>query len=86
MIRKTISMPDNMGSWINERILEGQYNNESEYFRDLVRKDQERQTSIKELRHILLSSEESGVSKYTVIDLMNEVEVGMEKNGKLPSN
>ncbi len=41
MMRKTISMPDNMGEWIAARIDRGQYNNESEYFRDLVRRDQE---------------------------------------------
>ena len=41
MIRKTISMPDNMGDWIAGRNDRGQYNNESEYFRDLVRRDQQ---------------------------------------------
>ncbi len=40
MIRKTISMPDAMGDWITERVKSGQYNNESEYIRDLVRQDQ----------------------------------------------
>lgn len=40
MMRKTISMPDRMGEWIASRINRGQFNNESEYFRDLVRKDQ----------------------------------------------
>ena len=41
MVRKTISMPDRMSDWIAGRIERGQYNNESEYFRDLVRRDQE---------------------------------------------
>ncbi|MEM9422330.1 MAG: type II toxin-antitoxin system ParD family antitoxin [Pseudomonadota bacterium] len=41
MMRKTISMPDTMSEWITGRIARGQYNNESEYFRDLVRRDQE---------------------------------------------
>lgn len=40
MIRKTIAMPDAMGDWIANRIANGQFNNESEYFRDLIRKDQ----------------------------------------------
>lgn len=40
MIRKTIAMPDAMGDWIANRIASGQFNNESEYFRDLIRKDQ----------------------------------------------
>lgn len=41
MMRKTISMPDKMANWITGRIERGQFNNESEYFRDLVRRDQE---------------------------------------------
>lgn len=41
MTRKTISMPDKMSDWISGRIERGQFNNESEYFRDLVRRDQE---------------------------------------------
>lgn len=41
MMRKTISMPDLMADWIAARIERGQFNNESEYFRDLVRRDQE---------------------------------------------
>lgn len=41
MVRKTIAMPDAMGAWVAGRIQRGQYNNESEYFRDLVRRDQE---------------------------------------------
>ena len=41
MHRKTISMPDAMGEWISARVAAGQFNNESEYFRDLVRRDQE---------------------------------------------
>ncbi|WP_409898091.1 type II toxin-antitoxin system ParD family antitoxin [Hyphomonas sp.] len=34
-------MPDLMADWIAARIKRGQFNNESEYFRDLVRRDQE---------------------------------------------
>jgi antitoxin ParD1/3/4 len=35
-----ISMPKPMGRWIKLRIVRGGYGNASEYFRDLVRKDQ----------------------------------------------
>lgn len=44
MMRKTISMPDRMAIWIAARIEQGQFNNESEYFRDLVRRDQEEES------------------------------------------
>ena len=50
MIRKTIAMPDAMGDWIAKRIANGQFNNESEYFRDLIRKDQSEQERTAYLR------------------------------------
>ena len=49
MMRKTISMPDTMGKWVAVRIERGQYNNESEYFRDLVRQDQQEEERMRYL-------------------------------------
>lgn len=84
MIRKTISMPDEMGEWIDERIESGQYNNDSEYFRDLVRRDQERQDAIVTLRRMLEEAEASGVSPDQVPDIMERVEERLRNNGQLP--
>lgn len=56
MMRKTISMPDRMATWIAARIERGQFNNESEYFRDLVRRDQEEEAR----KAYLLSRLEAG--------------------------
>jgi putative addiction module CopG family antidote len=56
MMRKTISMPDIMADWIAARIERGQFNNESEYFRDLVRRDQEEEAR----KAYLVSRLESG--------------------------
>jgi len=42
MIRKTITMPEPMDDWIKAQIDSGRYGNDSEYVRDLIRKDQER--------------------------------------------
>jgi antitoxin ParD1/3/4 len=59
MTRKTISMPDLMADWIAARIERGQFNNESEYFRDLVRRDQEEE----ERKAYLVSRLESGAAQ-----------------------
>jgi antitoxin ParD1/3/4 len=56
MVRKTISMPDIMADWIAARIERGQFDNESEYFRDLVRRNQEEEAR----KAYLLSRPESG--------------------------
>ncbi len=57
MIRKTISMPDAMGEWISDRVKSGQYNNESEYIRDLVRQDQDEQAKMAFLMNALAEGE-----------------------------
>ena len=58
MIRHTISLPEPMSHYIEGRIAEGQYGNVSEYFRDLVRRDQERrQNAIQELRALIKGAE-----------------------------
>lgn len=59
MMRKTISMPDKMAIWITARIERGQFNNESEYFRDLVRRDQEEEAR----KAYLLSRLEAGAEQ-----------------------
>jgi antitoxin ParD1/3/4 len=86
MIRKTISMPDEMGEWIENRIRSGQYNNDSEYFRDLVRHDQQRQEAISQLRRMLDEAEASGISPRQVPDIMRNVEERLRKNGQLPAH
>ena len=86
MIRKTISMPDEMGTWIEGRIESGQYNSDSEYFRDLVRRDQERQKAQEELGRLLDEGEASGISDKNVHDIMRDVEERLRKDGRLPAD
>jgi antitoxin ParD1/3/4 len=86
MIRKTIAIPDDMGTWVYERIQSGQYNNESEYFRDLVRRDQERQEAISQIRQMLDEGEASGISPRTVPDIMNNVEERLRNDGRLSAH
>jgi antitoxin ParD1/3/4 len=42
MQRKTITIIDQMESWVKSQVDSGKYGNDSEYFRDLVRQDQEK--------------------------------------------
>ena len=86
MVRKTISMPDEMGEWVESRIRSGQYNNDSEYFRDLVRHDQQRQEALGQLRRMLDEAEASGVSALQVPAIMQNVEERLRNNGQLPTH
>ena len=53
MTRLTISVPDQMGDWIDGQIASGRYGSVSDYVRDLVRRDQDRQARPIELRDVL---------------------------------
>lgn len=83
MIRKTISMPDEMGEWISQHIT-GNYNNESEYFRTLIRRDQREQEAISQLEQLLDEGRKSGISDKQIPDIMRDVEERLQKNGQLP--
>lgn len=46
-VRKTITLTDTQDDWIKAKIANGDYTNDSEYVRDLIRKDQERARALK---------------------------------------
>ncbi len=74
MAKLTISMPDAMGEYVSSRVESGQYGNVSEYFRDLVRREQERRNAAEELRGILAEAEGSGVSERTAEQVWEDAE------------
>lgn len=62
----------------------GRYDNVSEYFRDLVRHDQERKESaIQELRDILNRAEASGISHRTLPDIIKAARSEAKKRSLL---
>ena len=79
----TISMPDAMSDYIASRIEAGQYGNVSEYFRDLVRREQQRQNAADELRRLLAEAEASGNSKRKMPDIIRKVEADLRADGRL---
>ncbi len=65
MAKLSISMSDQMEAYVAERISSGEYNNTSEYFRDLVRRDQEKRVADDKLRQMIDKARASGVSEKT---------------------
>jgi antitoxin ParD1/3/4 len=61
--RKTITITDNQDNWIKNQINAGAYTNDSEYIRDLIRRDQTSQADIEAIRAALIEGEESGPAK-----------------------
>lgn len=61
--RKTITVTDQQDSWIKAQISAGQFTNDSEYIRDLIRRDQATQIEIEAIRAALVEGEQSGEPK-----------------------
>lgn len=58
--RKTITVTDQQDSWIKDQVNAGFYTNDSEYIRDLIRRDQARKAEIEAIRSALIEAEQSG--------------------------
>jgi antitoxin ParD1/3/4 len=73
-----------MTAYVEARIAEGRYGNVSEYFRDLVRRDQERRAAaIAELRALLARAEASGVSERSMSELIEAARDEARSSGLL---
>lgn len=73
-VRKTITLTDKQDAWVKERIAKGDYTNDSEYIRDLVRRDQESSARLTALRSAVQDGLDSGVSERTLEEIWSEAE------------
>lgn len=84
MSRLTISMPDQMNEWVEAQVTAGRYGNVSEYFRDLVRLDQQRREgAIDALQSLLQRAEETGISPRSLDDVIAAARVEARQKGLL---
>ena len=79
----SVSLSDKMRGFIKSRVEGGDYHNESEYIRDLVRRDQERLKDEDALEAELDAAEASGVSDRTLPDIMRAVKERLKADGRL---
>lgn len=79
MQRKTIIITDQMENWVKAQVDSGKFLDDSEYFRDLLRQDQERQEAKTQLCFMLDEAESSGISDRTPQEIWEEVETGFAK-------
>jgi antitoxin ParD1/3/4 len=82
-VRKTITLTDKQDEWIKAQIARGDFTNDSEYIRDLVRREQERNAKFQALQQAIQEGLDSGVSDRTVPDIMEEVEARLKADGHL---
>jgi|TARA_R110002110_G_scaffold29420_3_gene105110 antitoxin ParD1/3/4 len=63
MHRKTITLTEQQDGWVKAQIESGHFGNDSEYIRDLIRRDQQAKQRLAMLRQALVEGESSGNPK-----------------------
>ena len=74
LVKKSITVTDRQEQWIRAQVASGEYGNDSEYFRDLIRRDQERNAQFRALKEAIQEGLESGVGDKTVKEIWAEAE------------
>ena len=82
-VRKTVTFTDQQDQWIKAQIEAGEFTNDSEYLRHLVRQDQSKNNQFLTLKAAIQKGIDSGVSNDQIPDIMKEVEERMKADGRL---
>lgn len=72
MATMNISLPDQLRTFVDQQVATGRFANASDYVRDLIREDQEREQGLERLRELIREGLESGVSDKTVAAIFAE--------------
>lgn len=69
-IRKTITVTDKQDDWIKSQISNGDFTNESEYIRALIRREQNNNAQFLRLKAELQKGLDSGISNRSIDEIM----------------
>ena len=70
MATMNISLPDQMREWVEAQAKSGRYGNASDYMRDLIRHDQEREAKIAHMQVLVDEARASGISNKTAEEVI----------------
>jgi antitoxin ParD1/3/4 len=74
MVKKSITNTDQQDDWIKTQIKKGDYGNESEVVRDLIRREQHQNAEIEAIRAALIHAENKGMSVRTPDEIKQVVQ------------
>lgn len=80
--RKTITFTEQQDQWIKAQIECGSFTTDSEYIRDLIRRNQD-SAKFQALKEAVQEGLDSGVSDRTVPQIMEGVETRLRAKGRL---
>jgi len=72
MAQMNVSIPDALKGWAESRVAEGRYSSTSDYVRDLVRRDQEREEARRRLQAAIDEGMASPESDATMADVIGD--------------
>ena len=83
MVKKSITVTNQQDAWIKAQIAKGDYGNESEVLRDLIRREQNKNAEIEAIRAALIKAEGRGFSTRNPDEIKQAVQKRLRKNGDL---
>jgi antitoxin ParD1/3/4 len=81
MATLNLSLPDAMKAWIEVQTKGGQYNNASEYVRDLIRRDQNEREKLERLQTAIDQGRRSGISNRTPEEILTAAKAELRNEG-----
>ena len=69
--RKTITLSEQQDAWVKAS---GDYTNDSKYFRDMIRRDQQESSEMLALKKAIQEGLDGGISKRSVGEIWQEAE------------
>ncbi len=83
MVKKTYSITETLDQYVGQRIKSGEYATDSEYVRDLIRRDKEENREIAYIRSKLSKAEQSGFINQSMDEMLEEFKAEMQANEEL---
>ena len=83
MVKKSITVTNKQEEWIKAQIGSGDFGNDSEVIRDLIRQKQAQNSEIEMIRAALIEAEKSGFTDKTAEEIRQEAKTRLRANGEL---
>ena len=77
MATMNISLPDQMKDWVEAQTSTGRYSNASDYVRDLIRRDQERQDKLAKMQQLVDEGLKGGGGDRSMEEILEEAKLSL---------
>jgi antitoxin ParD1/3/4 len=79
MAQMNVSVPDPMKDWCEAQVRQGRYSTTSDYVRELIRRDQDRQSGVRALQAAIEEGLASGISGRPLDEILADARARAEK-------